>query len=147
MALDTTRWEDLLYRFEAISVRWYTTVVAEVVGTDAFDAWFLGLDASDTDAVKVAVDLLEARGLALGFPWSNALRGTRYALRELRVQARGKAIRIAYAFDPERRAVVLLGAHKSGSERRFYRRFVGEAESRWVQYLATRDDKDGVRGR
>lgn len=120
--------------------------MVEVVGTEAFEAWFLALGDADTDAVKVAVDLLEVRGLALGFPWSSALRGSRHALRELRVQSRGRPIRIAYAFDPERRAVVLLGAHKAGGKERFHRWFVREAEARWEDYLDTRErEKRGER--
>jgi len=113
--------------------------VAEVIGTDAFEEWFLALDEAETDAVKVAVDLLETLGVVLGFPWSSALRGTKLALRELRVQSKGRPIRIAYAFDPERQAVLLLGARKSGKKERFYREFIRDAESLWKEYLAARE--------
>ena len=50
------------------------------------------------------------------------------ALRELRVKAGGDQIRIAYAFDPARDAVLLLGAAKVGDDR-FYKWFVPKAET------------------
>ena len=37
-------------------------------------------------AVARVVGLLEAKGTTLGFPYSSAMEGTRYPLRELRIQ-------------------------------------------------------------
>ncbi len=39
-----------------------------------------------------------------------------------------------YAFDPERRAVLLTGGDKSG-EPRFYEAMVKRAEALWVEFL------------
>jgi hypothetical protein len=58
-----------------------------------------------------------------------------YALRELRRS--GQPIRMLYAFDPERQAVVLVGGDKTGDER-FYEREVPRAERIWEQYLKER---------
>jgi hypothetical protein len=55
-------------------------------------------------------------------------------LRELRVKAQGAQIRIAYAFDPTRNAVLILGAAKVGDDR-FYEWFVPQAEKLWERYL------------
>jgi len=76
--------------------------MVEVLGTAEFEEWFLGLGGADARAVVRGVGLLEAKGLALGFPYSSALGGSRYALRELRVQSSGRPLRIVYAFDPLR---------------------------------------------
>jgi hypothetical protein len=51
------------------------------------------------------------------------------------VQARGEPIRIAYAFDPARDAVLLIAAYKSGDDR-FYEWFVPDADRIWEEHLA-----------
>ena len=109
----------------------------EVLGTDEFEEWFLGLSTADARAVVRGVGLLEAKGIALGFPHSSALGGSRYALRELRIQSLGRPLRIVYAFDPLRQAVLILGGDKTGDPR-FYERFIPKAEKVWEQYLAER---------
>jgi len=110
--------------------------MVEVITTDEFAAWYGELNDADTEAVTRVVDLLEARGVTLGFPYSSDSRGSRYPLRELRVQAEGRPLRILYAFDPKRQAVLLLGADKTGmSDDRFYRRSVPHAEALWEEYL------------
>jgi hypothetical protein len=43
-------------------------------------------------------------------------------------------IRIAYAFDPKRDAVLVLGGSKEGDPR-FYRWFISQSEAIWEQYL------------
>ena len=111
-------------------------VMAEVIATDEFAVWFEELDEADTKAVVRVVDLLEARGVSLGFPYSSDIKSSRYALRELRVQSGGSPLRILYAFDPKRQAVLLLGADKTGmSDERFYNTYIPKAESLWREYL------------
>lgn len=108
--------------------------MVEVLGTDEFEEWFLGLGSADARAVVRGVGLLEAKGLALGFPHSSALGGSRYALRELRVQSSGRPLRIVYAFDPQRQAVLILGGDKTGDDR-FYVWMIPKAEAIWEGYL------------
>jgi hypothetical protein len=108
--------------------------MVEVLGTAEFEEWFLGLNGTDARAVVRGVGLLEAKGLGLGFPYSSALGGSRYALRELRVQSSGRPLRIVYAFDPRRQAVLILGGDKTGDDR-FYSWMIPKAEAIWEQYL------------
>jgi len=108
--------------------------VVEVVGTAEFEAWFLWLSDADGRAVARGVGLLEARGAALGFPYSSAIQGSRFALRELRVQSAGRPLRVIYAFDPKRQAVLLVGGDKTG-DARFYERMIRKAEGLWLEYL------------
>lgn len=108
--------------------------MVEVLGTVEFEGWFLGLGEADARAVVRGVGLLEAKGLALGFPYSSALEGSRYALRELRIQSSGRPLRVVYAFDPNRQALLILGGDKTGDDR-FYGRIVPQAERIWEQYL------------
>jgi DNA-binding XRE family transcriptional regulator len=101
--------------------------VVEVVGTDEFSDWFHDLGDSDQDAVARVVDMLESAGVSLPFPYGSAIEGSRYALRELRIKSRGKQIRVLYAFDVERQAVLLIGGDKTGHDR-FYEVAIPKAE-------------------
>lgn len=108
--------------------------MADVVGSAEFDEWFQALDESDTDAVARVVDMLEMQGPTLPFPYSSAIKGAKIALRELRVQSRGRPLRVLYAFDPIRQAVLLLGGDKTGDDR-FYATMVPRAERIFAAYL------------
>ena len=55
-------------------------------------------------------------------------------MRELRVQSGGKPIRIFYAFDPRRIAILLIGNTKKGDER-FHRRYVPLADKLYDENL------------
>ena len=82
------------------------------------------------------VDLLEARGITLGCPYSSDSRGSRSPLGGLEVQAEGRPLRVLYAFDPKQRAVFLLDADNTGmSDDRFYRTSVPCAEALGEEYL------------
>jgi hypothetical protein len=109
-------------------------VTVEVEATEEFEAWFLALAEKEAEAVAHVVGLLEEKGVALGFPYSSEIKGSQ-ALRELRVQSSGHPLRVFYAFDPRRRAVLLLGGNKTGDDR-LYDTFVPRAEQIWADYLA-----------
>ncbi len=55
-------------------------------------------------------------------------------MRELRVQSRGKPIRIFYAFDPRRTAILLIGGDKTGAQR-FYEEMVAVADRLYDEYI------------
>jgi hypothetical protein len=55
-------------------------------------------------------------------------------MRELRVQSMGKPLRIFYAFDPRRTAILLIGGDKTGNDR-FYEEFVTMADKLYDTYL------------
>ena len=95
----------------------------------------MALSAQDGEAVVRVVGLLEEKGVTLRFPYSSEIKGSQVALRELRVQSGGRPLRVFYAFDPRRRAVLLLGGDKTGDDR-FYETFVARAEQLWAEYLA-----------
>jgi hypothetical protein len=84
--------------------------------------------------------LLEREGPQLGRPHADTLRGSRHAnMKELRCNAGGGFWRIAFAFDPDRNAILLAAGDKSGgSERRFYRQLIARADERFDRHLATR---------
>ena len=55
-------------------------------------------------------------------------------MRELRVQRSGKPLRIFYAFDPRRTAILLIGGDKTGDDR-FYERYVPIADKLYDVHL------------
>lgn len=109
--------------------------MAEVVYTDEFEEWFVDLTEEEQEAVFSVVQKLETAGVALGFPHSSALRGAADALRELRPKQGRSPLRIVYAFDPKRDAVLIIGGDKSG-DTKFYERILPVAERIWRDYLA-----------
>lgn len=108
--------------------------MVEVVATDEFRDWYLALPDGDIDAVTIAVERLQQMGVALGYPHSSEIRGSSIALRELRVAAGHSPLRVFYAFDPRRDAVLLIGGSKARGKR-FYEVHVPRAEAVWEQFL------------
>ena len=84
------------------------------------------------------VELLQLVGPQLKRPRSDTLNGSKHAnMKELRFDADGGVWRVAYAFDPARKAILLVAGDKSGgSERRFYRALIEKADQRFSQHLA-----------
>jgi hypothetical protein len=92
-----------------------------IVFHEEFDPEFEQLDADVQDEMLAHVKLLQQFGPTLGRPRVDTLKGSRHAnMKELRFDAAGSVWRVAFAFDPLRRAVLLVAGDKSGrSERRF----------------------------
>ena len=82
--------------------------------------------------------VLEEFGPQLGRPRDDTLNGSRHAnMKELRFSAADGEWRVAFAFDPRRRAILLVAGDKSGgSEKRFYRELVRKADERFNAHLA-----------
>jgi hypothetical protein len=82
--------------------------------------------------------VIQEFGPQLGRPRVDTLKGSRHAnMKELRFSAAGGEWRVAFAFDPRRRAILLVAGDKSGgSERRFYRELIRKADDRFDAHLA-----------
>ena len=107
--------------------------------TEEYAAWFTALIKEDLpSAVQVAqaVGALREEGPALGRPLVDRLSGSRiHHLKELRPGSRGRSeIRIIFAFDPARAALLLLGGDKAGNWHRWYRDNIPIAEQLYLQY-------------
>jgi hypothetical protein len=103
--------------------------------TDEFGDWYRGLSGAQQEDITAAVLLLEEQGPHLPFPYSSRINGSKHAhMRELRIQSGGRPIRVFYAFDPRRTAILLIGDDKTGSNR-FYERMVPIADALYDVYL------------
>lgn len=118
------------------------------VGFDpAFDLEFDALPTTVQDELLAQAKLLEAFGPALGRPRVDTLNGSRYAnMKELRFQADDGVWRVAFAFDPQRKAILLVAGDKSGiNERRFYRQLIKRADVRFNKHLDRLKDERRTR--
>ncbi|MFZ0695326.1 MAG: type II toxin-antitoxin system RelE/ParE family toxin [Alphaproteobacteria bacterium] len=81
--------------------------------------------------------VIETFGPTTGRPRVDTLKGSKHAnMKELRFEADGGVWRVAFAFDPERKAILLVAGDKSGqSERVFYRRLIATADKRFDAHL------------
>jgi hypothetical protein len=70
-------------------------------------------------------------------PATDTLAGSRFKnMKELRFDAANGVWRVAYAFDPERMAILLVAGDKAGiSQRRFYRGLIRKADERFAGHL------------
>jgi hypothetical protein len=108
----------------------------EVETTDAFDEWWHTLTEQEQDDITAVVELLEERGAHLPYPYSSSVEGSKFShMRELRIQSHGDSIRVFYAFDPRRVAILLIGGIKTGKEKRFYKKYIPLADKLYERHL------------
>lgn len=107
----------------------------DVEVTDEFKSWFVDLSEADQDAIRFTVNLLMAQGPSLRFPHSSGISNSRHShMRELRIQSEGRPVRVFYAFDPLRSAILLIGGDKTG-DGRFYERMIPLADELYDAHL------------
>jgi hypothetical protein len=106
----------------------------DVEGTDQFADWYGSLDHETQDDVIAAVAKLEERGPGLGRPLVDTIKGSRYPnMKELRPL--GGNIRILFAFDPRRTAILLLGGDKTHRWTEWYEQMIPVADWLYGEYL------------
>lgn len=105
---------------------------------EAFELEFDELPETVQDEMLAHAKLLEQFGPTLGRPRVDTLNGSRHPnMKELRFQANGGVWRVAFAFDQQRQAILLVCGDKSGvSERKFYKQLIRKADERFDQHLA-----------
>jgi hypothetical protein len=122
------------------------SVAWEVEFTDEFEAWWHTLSESEQGKVDARVNLLMERGPNLGFPFSSQVRTSRFPeMRELRAQAGGDPLRMLYAFDPRRTAILLVAWDKTGDDR-WYETKVPMADRLFERHLSVIGKERGKHG-
>jgi hypothetical protein len=91
-----------------------------------------------------AIDRLAEAGPGLGRPLVDKLEGSGiHNLKELRPGSAGRSeIRILFAFDPWRSAILLIGGDKSGDWSGWYHRAIPRAEVLYAEYLTERESEE-----
>ncbi len=107
--------------------------------TDVFDEWFQTLGDEERAEIEAKVNLLELFGPALGRPHADTLNGSKFPnMKELRADVADHTLRIAFAFDPSRAAILLVGGDKRGKPQRpFYRQLITKADILYAEHLST----------
>ena len=110
-----------------------------VATTSEFDRWFeTDLSDEEREEVTAVVSLLKLFGPMLKRPHADTLNGSKYAnMKELRAKTSASELRIAFAFDTERKGVLLTGGNKSGAGQKvFYAQLIDSADKLFAAHLA-----------
>ena len=90
------------------------------------------------DRIAALAQVLEEMGPHLGRPKVDTLKGSKHSnMKELRFELARGVWRVAFAFDPKRRAILLVAGNKQGvDEAKFYRDLIKTADARFDSHLA-----------
>ena len=111
----------------------------EVEYTAEFEEWWNGLHEAEQEEINAKVILLEERGPVLPRPHSDVITTSRHPnMKELRGTVykgrRKHHLRVLYAFDPRRSAILLVGGDKTGDPE-WYARYVPLADELFDRHL------------
>jgi len=108
------------------------------VDWELVEGWLLSLDDKSYLEVRAALGVLAEHGPHLGRPLVDTVSRSRHKnMKELRPGSSGRSkIRILFAFDPARRAILLVAGDKGQSWRRWYEIHVPIADDRFDAHLA-----------
>jgi hypothetical protein len=106
--------------------------VWDVEFTDQFEHWWDTLSVEEQDSIDAAVDVLQQNGPSLGRPAVDTIVGSRHAnMKELRAGT----IRVLFAFDPTRTAILLIGGDKRDRWQAFYAEMIPIADALFDEHL------------
>ena len=100
-------------------------------------SWLDRLDTRILEQVVAALEVLSEHGPALGRPFVDTIAGSRHRnMKELRPGSSGSSeLRILFAFDPVRHAILLVGGDQSGNWIRWYREHIPIADRLFDEHL------------
>ncbi len=104
---------------------------------DEFDLEFEELTEDVKSSLIQHLNLLKIYGPQLSRPYADTLNGSTYPnMKELRFNADDGVWRVAFAFDPQRQAIVLVVGDKAGAnQRKFYKQLIERADRRYAEHL------------
>lgn len=108
----------------------------EVEFTDEFGVWFDGLTDLEQDLIAAAVEKLEERGPSLGRPFVDNVHQSDFPVMKELIPL-GSNLRILFAFDPIRVAILLTGGDKTGLWNKWYDIAVPVADDLYRVHLET----------
>lgn len=106
----------------------------DVEYTNEFEDWWNDLTIDEQDAVEACIPFLRHHGPTLGRPLVDTVKGSRHShMKELRPPATN--IRILFAFDPRRVAILLIGGDKTNRWQEWYDEYIPIADALYDEYL------------
>lgn len=107
------------------------------VDVELIAGWLASLDTDSLEQVVAAIELLQERGPALGRPIVDRVKGSRHQnMKELRPGSTGRSeLRVLFAFDPERMAIMLIAGDKAGNWKRWYEKNIPRADDLFDEHL------------
>lgn len=107
------------------------------VDIELIEGWLASLDQGSQEQVVAAIELLEDRGPQLGRPVVDTVNRSRHRnMKELRPGSSGRSeLRILFAFDPERQAILLIAGDKAGNWQRWYKKNIPLADNLLDEHL------------
>jgi hypothetical protein len=106
----------------------------KIVFTPGAEKWYMGLGRDDAQRMAAAFDGLERHGPGLRRPLAASIKGSRHHnMKELR--SVGGNLRALFAFDPRRRAVVLVGGDKTNDWKGWYERNIPLTDKLYDNHL------------
>jgi hypothetical protein len=109
----------------------------------ACERWAEEMNQADAEALLAAVRVLRDHGPALGRPLVDTVHGSRHSnMKELRPGSTGRTeVRVLFAFDIERKAILLVGGDKSDNWKSWYDTNIRIADDRFNAHQATLEPK------
>ena len=96
--------------------------------------WLDSLRRSEYEKVFTALEALEEQGPNLGRPFADQVKNSRFKnMKELR--PRGKNLRLLFAFDPNRKAIILVAGDKTNNWIKWYEQNIPIADQRFSEHL------------
>lgn len=107
------------------------------IDSDLVEEWLVSLDEDSYTQVIAALRIVESDGPALGRPLVDTIKASRHRnMKELRPGSSGRSeVRILFAFDPRRRAILLVAGDKRGQWQKWYRQNIPIADARYDDHL------------
>jgi len=98
---------------------------------------FLRFSDEVQDRIVEKANVLKVFGIHLGRPLVDTLKDSQFSnMKELRLSVGKEVWRVAFAFDPERKAILLVGGNKQGKDqKRFYKKLIKVADERYLGHL------------
>jgi hypothetical protein len=123
------------YVLEGMILMWNIEV------TDQFIEWWDSLTVEEQESVKGPVNLLEQHGPSLARPTVDTVTGSRHPnMKELRAGT----IRVLFAFNPSRTAILLIGGDKRDRWQAFYAEMIPLADDLFDEHLAELRTEGGI---
>lgn len=107
------------------------------VDLEPIAGWLASLDDSSREQVVAEIELLEDRGPQLGRPIVDSVTASRHKnMKELRPGSSGRSeLRVLFAFDPERSAIMLIAGDNAGDWKRWYKKSIPLADDLFDDHL------------